>query len=60
MNTYRVHQFGIDMKKDRDRLEMFLNSLKGEIVSIIPGVSPKFQLMGATAETNFLFIVEKI
>ena len=58
--TYRVHQFEINTKKDRANLEQFLNSLKGEIVSIIPNVKPTFKGMGATAEIDFLFIVEKI
>ena len=34
--NYRVHRFDIRMEKDQDRLEDFLNSLAGEIVSIIP------------------------
>ena len=57
---YKVHQFEIDMRKDRDKLEQFLNSLRGEIVSIIPNVRPTFQGMGATAKVDFLYIVEKI
>jgi len=56
---YKVHQFNIRMDKDREQLEQFLNNLRGEIVSIIPNVKPTFQLMGATAKVNFLFIVEK-
>lgn len=57
---YKVHQFEIEMKRDREKLEQFLNSLNGEIVSIIPNVRPTFQLMGATAKVDFLFIVEKV
>jgi len=57
---YKVHQFDINMQKDKDKLELFLNGLKGEIVSIIPNVKPTFQGMGATAKVDFLFIVEKI
>jgi len=56
---YRVHRFEIDMKRDQDRLEDFLNKLKGEIVSIVPNVKPVFKGMGATAEVDFLYIVEK-
>jgi hypothetical protein len=56
---YKVHQFEINMLKDRERLEQFLNSLKGEIVSIFPNVKPTLQGMGATAKVNFLYIVEK-
>jgi hypothetical protein len=57
---YRVHQFEIDMKRDRDKLEQFLNSLKGDVVSIIPNVKPTFRGMGATAKVDFLYIVEKM
>jgi hypothetical protein len=57
---YKVHQFEIDMKKDKDKLEQFLNGLRGEIASIIPNVKPTFQGMGATAKVDFLFIVEKM
>lgn len=58
--NYRVHRFDIRMEKDQDRLEDFLNSLAGEIVSIIPNVSPTFKFMGATAKVDFLYIVEKL
>jgi hypothetical protein len=57
---YEVHRFDIDMEKDQDKLKQFLNSLRGEIVAIIPNTKPTFQLMGATAKTNFLYIIEKI
>ena len=48
------------MDKDQDKLELFLNNLAGEVVSIIPNVKPTFQLMGATAKVDFLLVVEKI
>jgi len=57
---YRVHRFYLKMETDQTRLEVFLNSLEGEIVSIVPNVKPTFKGMGATAEVNFLFIIEKI
>jgi hypothetical protein len=57
---YRVHRFELQMEKDQLRLEEFLNSLAGQIVSIIPNVKPTFQLMGATAKVNFLLIVETV
>jgi hypothetical protein len=58
--NYRVHRFEINMSADQQKLEQFLNSLEGEVVSIIPNVQPTFQLMGATARVNFIFIVEKV
>ena len=57
---YRVHQLDIKMDKEQDKLEQFLNNLKGEVVSIIANVRPTFQGMGATAKVNFLLIVEKL
>jgi hypothetical protein len=48
------------MEKDQDKLKLFLNSLKGEVVSIIPNVKPTFRPMGATAKVDFLYIIEKI
>jgi hypothetical protein len=57
---YRVHQ--IEVKKDtaQEKLERFLNQLQGEVVSIVPYVTPTFQGMGATAKVDFLLIVEKV
>ena len=58
--SYKVHHFEIKMDRDQVKLEQFLNSLKGEVVSIVPNVTPIFRPMGATAKVNFLFIVEKL
>jgi len=57
---YRVHQ--LEVKKDtaQEKLERFLNQLEGEVLSIVPYVTPTFQGMGATAKVGFLLIVEKV
>ena len=55
MIKYRVHHFGIRMTKDQHKLEKFLNNLEGELVAIIPNVTP----VPATF-VNFLLIVEKL
>ena len=55
---YRVHHFQINMSKDEDKLENFLNNLKGEVVSIIPNVTPV--IFSLHARVNFLLIVEKV
>ncbi len=52
---YKVHRFRISMTRDQDKLEIFLNSLRGEVVAIIPNVTP----FPATF-ANFLLIVEKV
>ncbi|MBA7557345.1 hypothetical protein ES705_50093 [subsurface metagenome] len=57
---YRVHRFDINMTKDQNRLEKFLNELEGEVVSIFPNIRPKLLGMGATVVLDFLFIVEKV
>ena len=58
--SYKVHHFEIRMNTDQQRLENFLNSLKGEIVSIVPNVKPTFMGMGATAKVDFLYIIERL
>ena len=57
---YRVHRFDLDMSKDQRKLEQFLNNLEGEVVTIIPNITPTFKGMGATAKVDFLLIVEKV
>lgn len=53
--TYRVHRFDIRMTSDQVKLEQFLNNLDGDVVAIIPNVTP----VPATF-VNFLLIVEKV
>jgi len=57
--NYRVHQLEVKMENAQEKLERFLNSLDGEIISVVPYTSPAFQGMGATSKTVFLLIVEK-
>jgi len=53
---YRVHRLKIRMTEDQNKLEKFLNSLEGEIVSIIHNVC---HILGFV-HVDFLLIVEKI
>ena len=57
---YRIHRFQINMKEDQKKLEQFLNTLEGEVVSIIPNVTPSLMFLGGTAKVDFLFIAEKV
>jgi len=43
------------MTKDQHKLEQFLNDLEGDIVSIIPNVTPV-----PSTYVDFLLIVEKV
>ena len=55
---YRVHRFDLRMTTDQGKLELFLNSLEGEVITIIPNVHPKpFTLH---AFVDFVLIVEKL
>ncbi len=58
--NYRVHQ--LEVKKDtvQEKLERFLNQMEGEVLAIVPYVTPTFQAMGATSKVDFLLIVEKV
>jgi len=57
---YRVHRFEVKKDAVQEKLELFLNQLEGEVLSIVPYVSPTFQLMGATSKVDFLLVVEKV
>ena len=37
---YRVHHFYISMTRDQGKLEQYLNNLEGEVIAIIPNVTP--------------------
>jgi len=51
---YKVHRLDIRIEKDHNRLEEFLNSLKGEVVSIIPNVARTtlFQIYGGSHDRD--------
>ena len=55
---YKVHKLNINLAREPDRLESFLNNLKGEVVSIIPNVRNFFLFYGARVSS--VIIVEKI
>jgi len=59
--SYQVHRFDINMETDSAKLEVFLNGLEGEIVSIIPNVrkTTLAQIYGVTRKVDFLLIVER-
>ena len=58
---YKVHRFDIHMEDDQEKLEKFLNSLRGEIVAIIPNNKrvTLAQIYGVSRKVNFLYVIEK-
>jgi len=59
---YKVHRLEINMEKDQSKLEQFLNSLEGDVVSIIPNNKKTSlpQIYGITSKIDFLLIVERL
>jgi hypothetical protein len=59
---YKIHKFEINMMNEQDKLECFINGLKGEIVSIIPNIAKTsfLQIYGVTRKIDFLYIIEKV
>lgn len=56
---YKVHRLDVSEDIVEEKLERFLNRLDGEVLSVFPFTTPKFQAMGATSKVKFLLIVEK-
>ena len=57
---YKVHRVEIRMRRDQDRFEQFLNSLEGEVVSVIPNVSPSWTFGGMGARVHYFWVIEKV
>ena len=56
---YKVHKLEINMANDQEKLEQFLNRLKGDVISIIPNIAKTslLQIYGITRKIDFLLIV---
>ena len=55
---YKVHKLDIKTATEQDKLEQFLNSLEGEVVSIIPNIDTFFLFY--SAKVNSVLIIEKL
>ena len=56
----RVHRVDVRMSKDQARFEQFLNDLEGEVVSVIPSVSPSWTFGGMGARVRYFWVIEKV
>ena len=57
---YRVHRVDIRMRRGEARFEQFLNNLEGEVVSVIPNVSPRWTFGGMGAGVHYFWVIEKV
>ncbi len=57
---YRVHRFDVVMRRDQARFEQFLNSLAGDVVTVIPSVSPSWTFGGMGARTHYFWVIESV
>ncbi|MBT3168971.1 MAG: hypothetical protein HN952_07775 [Candidatus Cloacimonetes bacterium] len=57
---YKVHRVNVKNNNMQEKLEQFINELKGEVISVMPNVQPTFTLAGATAKVYCILVVEKI
>lgn len=56
---YKVHRIDVDSRNMQQTLELFLNGLEADVISIVPNIRPTFQFMGATAKVDYLLVVVK-
>ena len=57
MSEYRVHRFDLRMTKDEQNLERFLNTLEGEVVSVVPNVRMKAFWVHVI---DFVYVIERL
>ena len=57
---YRVHRVDVRMSRDQAIFEQFLNNLEGDVVSVIPNISPSWTFGGMGARVYYLWVIEKV
>ncbi len=57
---YKVHRIEVKSDNMQEKLEQFLNTVEGEVISVFPNVRPTLMILGGTAKVDYLLVVEKI
>jgi hypothetical protein len=57
---HHVHRLKVHGATAHEELERFVNDLEGELVTIVPFVTPVFMPFGGAARTTWLLIVERV
>lgn len=55
---YRVHRLEVKRDNMQEKIENFLNTLDGEVISVIPDVTQYFLCYGA--KIDYVLVVEKL
>jgi hypothetical protein len=56
---HRVHRLKVREDTAHEELERFLNDLEGEVVTVVPFVTPVFMPFGGAARTTWMLVVER-
>ena len=57
--AYIVHRLEIRAATAQETLENFLNRLEGEIVAVLPLVTPALMILGGSARSDAVLVVER-
>ncbi len=55
---YKVHRIEVNRDNMQDKIEQFLNTLDGEVISVLPSVTQYFLMYGA--KIDFVLVIEKV
>jgi len=57
---HRVHRVKVHEDTAHEELERFVNDLEGELVTVVPFVTPVFMPFGGAARTTWMLVIERI
>ena len=59
---YKVHRLDIDSDSMQSKLELYLNELNGEVITVIPNYAKTSlsQIYGIKSKIDFILIVERL
>ena len=57
---YRVNRIDVKTDNMQEKLENFINNMEGDLISVIPNVTPTFLMIGGAARIDYILVVEKL
>lgn len=55
---YRVHKIEVNRETMQEKVQQFINTLDGDVVSVIPNFVPFVMIYGA--KINYVLVIEKM